>query len=219
MENGVEVLDKGAEDGIGLVEMKESEGDEVFEEAIECETPGFVLDKGAEDGIGLVEMKESEGDEVFEEAIECETPGFGIEGGSLGSVTNYMDENVNSDSRDEVDNFEEVVEASHEIQQTDATGDKKPSVAKSENGEVHAILGTQDAKGGNDYVQMKVHYYRDALLGDEVNPEVIETSNIQPAGHQDCCDVHKDVSFSSGFILKDERDIQLEEVQSHHFKH
>ncbi|KAJ8560335.1 hypothetical protein K7X08_004393 [Anisodus acutangulus] len=143
-----------------------------------------VLDKGAKDGIGLVEMKESEGDEVFEEAIERETLGFGIEGGSLGSVTNYMDENVNSDSRDEVDNFEEVVKASHEIQQT------VPSLR----------------------IEKKVHSYRDALLGDEVNAEVIETSNIQSDGHQDFVDVHKDVSFSSGCILKDERDIQLEEV-------
>ncbi|MCD7468933.1 hypothetical protein HAX54_007489 [Datura stramonium] len=211
--------------------------------------------KGAKDGIveekEAVEVKESEGDEVFEEAIEPEAPGFGIEdgavseGGPTGYFANYMEENVNSDSRNEVDNFEEAVEASQEIQQTDdgshetteAKGDEEPSVAKSENGgldhlnlvksqtrddgEVHEIFGTQDAneaKGGNDYVQKQAHSYGDALLGDEVNAEVIETSNIQPAGHQDCVDIHKDVSVNSSSILKDERDTQLEEVQSHHFE-
>ncbi|KAH0776679.1 hypothetical protein KY290_008090 [Solanum tuberosum] len=212
--------------------------------------------KGAQDGIvkekeavGLVEVKESQGDQVFEEAIEPETPGIGVvsEGGNAGFFGN-----VNSDSRDEVDNFEEAVEASHDIQQNDdgsheAKGDEEPSVAKSENGsldhlnlgntqsnddaqetikgrqdrDVHKILGTRDAndaKGGNDYVLKQVHSYRDSLLGDEVDAEVIGTSNIQPTGHQNFVNVHKDVSVSSGSILKDERDIQLEEVQSHHFK-
>lgn len=133
--------------------------------------------------MGLVEVKESQGDQVFEEAIEPETPGIGVvsEGGNA-----VFFGNVNLDSRDEVDNFEEAVEASHDIQQNDdgsheAKGDEEPSVAKSENGssdhmnlgntqshddaqetikdrqdrDVHKILGTRDAndaKGGNDYV-------------------------------------------------------------------
>ncbi|XP_055822732.1 translocase of chloroplast 120, chloroplastic-like [Solanum dulcamara] len=222
-------------------------GVEVFDGERKGEQDGIVKDKEA---VGLVEVKESEGDEVFEEAIESETPGVVSEGGNAGYFGN-----VNSDSRDEVDNFEEAVEASHEIQQTDdgshetkeAKGDQEPSVAKSENGsldhlnlgntqshhdaqetikdwqdgEVHKILATEDAneaKGGNDYVQKQVHSCRDALLGDEVNAHVIGTSNIQPAEHQDFVNVHKDVSVSSGSILKDERDIQLEEAQSHRFK-
>ncbi|KAK4740325.1 hypothetical protein R3W88_004022 [Solanum pinnatisectum] len=296
-------------------------GEEIFGKARMDEWNGVVdetVEVRQEDKVAVVShvSKESEGDEVFEEAIEPESPGFGVEDvvvsegrndGNSGDINSSIEDSRNSESRDDVENFEEAVEVLHEIQHADDESNQKedvilkeePSVEKQssheiatpdetevvekniivgkgkddmsevadlgaaietetsvnwderkdnsgeptefENGvsdhvnlggtqshddaketnsdqqdqEVHGKLDAQDAneaKAGNNVLQNQVHSFKDALLHDEKKVDVIETSAVQPAGHQDTADVHNNVSVSSGSVLKDEGDTEWEGV-------
>ncbi|XP_075074297.1 translocase of chloroplast 120, chloroplastic [Nicotiana tabacum] len=82
------------------------------------------------------------------------------------------------------------------------------------NPDVLGKLDTQDANEAKVDLQNQVHSYKDALLRDEKNVDVIETSAVQPAGHQDTADVHNNVSVSSGSVLNDEKNIEQEGVHS-----
>ncbi|XP_059314362.1 translocase of chloroplast 120, chloroplastic-like isoform X2 [Lycium ferocissimum] len=291
MENGEEVL--------GEARIGERNG--VVDEIVEVQPE----DKAA---VGLHVSKESEGDDVFEEAIEPETPGVGVEDGVLNCS---LEDNGNSESRDDAENFEEAVEALHEIQHADDESNQKadnnstqePSVEKQnyqeiaatdetevveqniivekgkddiaevadlgaavetetsanrderkdksgepaefeegvsnhvnlgetqshddaketnsdlQDQEVHGKLDTQDvneAKGGNNVLQNQVLSYKDALLHEEKNVDVIETSAVQRAGHQDTDEVQNNVTVSSGSVLKDDRytDVKDEEQKN-----
>lgn len=300
-------------------------GEEVFGKTRIAERNGVVdeiVEVRPEDKVAVVShvSKESEVDEVFEEAIEPETPGVGVEDGVVGEGRNDGNSEIincspevsgNSESRDDVENFEEAVEALQEIQHADDESNQKadvnlkeePSVEKQcfhgiaspdetevveqnilaekgkdditevadlaatieietsvnrderkdksgepaefENGVfdhvnlgetqshddaketdsdqpdqvVHGKLDAQDAneaKMGNNVLQNQVHSYKDALLHDEKKVDVIETSAVQPSGHQDAAD--NNVSVISGSVLKDEGDTELKGVHSLHLK-
>ncbi|CAN4112537.1 unnamed protein product [Withania somnifera] len=299
MENGEEV--------VGKTRIEERNG--VIDEIVEVPLEGKVA-------VVSDVLKESEVDEVFEEAIEPETPDVGAEDGVVGEETNdgnsgnvncSHEDSGNSESREDVDNFEEAVEALHEVQHADDESNQKanvnlkeePSVEKPsfheiasmdetkvveqniivekgngdttevadvgaaietetsvnrevskdksgepddfENGvsdhgnlgasqshddaketnsdqqdqEVHGKLDAEDAneaKGGNNVLHNQLHSYKDALLHDKKNVDVIETSAVQPVGHQGTADVHIDASVNSDSVLKDEG------VHSRHLK-
>ncbi|MCD7460918.1 hypothetical protein HAX54_044770 [Datura stramonium] len=298
-------------------------GEEAFDKARIEERNGVVdeiVEARPEDKVAVVSdvSKDSEVDEVFEEAIEPETPDAGVEDGvfgdgNSGNVNCSLEDSGDSVSRDDVENFEEAVEALHEIQHADDESNQKsdvnlkeePSVEKQtfheiaatdetevveqnvivekgkddmtevadlgaaietetsvnlderkdksgepaecENGvfnhvnlgetqshddaketisdlqdqEVHGKLDAQDAneaKGGDNVLQNQVHSYKDALLHHEKNVDVIETSALRPAGHQDTADIHNNVSVTAVSVLKDEGDTEREGVHSLHLK-
>lgn len=135
-------------------------GEELFGKARMDEWNGVVdetVEVRPEDKVAVVShvSKESEGDEVFEEAIEPESPGFGVEDGVVsegrndgnsGDINSSIEDSRNSESRDDVENFEEAVEVLHEIQHADDESNQKadvilkeePSVEKQSSHEIAA---------------------------------------------------------------------------------
>ncbi|KAF3653879.1 Translocase of chloroplast, chloroplastic [Capsicum annuum] len=108
--------------------------------------------------------------------------------------------------------------------ETQIHDDAKETNSDLQDQEVHGKLDPQDAneaKGGNNVLPNHVHSYKDALLHVEKNVDVIGTSAVQPFGHQHAAGVHNNVSVSSGSsgaLLKDEGDTELEGVHSVHRK-
>ncbi|KAK4340450.1 hypothetical protein RND71_041912 [Anisodus tanguticus] len=117
--------------------------------------------------------------------------------------------------------FENGVTDHVNLGETQSHDDAKETNSDIQDQDVHGKLVTQDAneadateaKGGNNVLQNQVHSYKDALLHDEKNVDAIETSSVQPAGHQDTADVHNNVSVSSGSMLNDERDTDVKDEE------
>ncbi|CAN4107385.1 unnamed protein product [Withania somnifera] len=113
----------------------------------------------------------------------------------------------NEDKSGEPAEFENGVFDHGNMEESQSHDDAKETIPDLQDQEVRGKLDAQDAneaKGGNSVLQNQPHPYKDALLHDKKNVHVIETSAVQPAGHQDTADMHIDASVSSGAVLNDE---------------